>query len=328
MLGAGLGYWQNAQLAKADRRTTRLVLRRCMRQTSVSNPIDVLVTSFVRPSVVEAPLAGTDREADRLRMVDPVERATRAVLFVDIVESVRLIENDEEGVVSRWLSFVEQVKTQLLPSCNGRLVKSLGDGLLLEFGEVRSAVSAAFAIQHLSNRENLAFSPDRQILLRIGIEVSDIIIEKDDVYGHGVNLAARLMTLAGPGEIVISAQARDDLTPVLDADVEDLGDCYVRHFDQPIRAYRIGPPGPRPVIERSAPLGELAPAIAVVPFSPRIVAADQDVLGEVIAEEIIRALSHSADLNRHFPDNPHIQGNRTAVAPPRELHSFRSHPMA
>ena len=96
---------------------------------------------------------------------------------------------------------------------------------------------------------------------------------------------------------MISAHARDQLTPTLDADVEDLGDCFVRHLSQPVRAYRIGPPGPRPVVKSTVPMEDLAPTIAVVPFATRDIAPDQRVIGEVIAEEVIRALSHSPDLS-------------------------------
>jgi len=225
------------------------------------------------------------------------ERGTRAVLIVDIVESVRLIEQDEEGAISRWLSFVEHVETHLLPALGGRLVKHLGDGMLLEFRDVQSAVRAAFSIQHSSESENLGLPPDRQMLLRIGIEISEVIVESHDVYGHGVNLAKRLTGLAGPGEIVISAQVRDQLTPVLDADVEDLGECYLKHVQRPVRAYRIGPPGPRPVIKSGFSQWELRPTLAVIPFTPRDVGPEHHVLGEVLAEEMIRELSRSPELN-------------------------------
>src|SRR2546423_5365761 len=156
--------------------------------------------------------------AEQLHLARQVTRATRAVLVVDVVESVRLIEQDEEGAISRWLGFVEHVETSLLPASMGRLVKSLGDGILTEFPDVRSAVSAALAIQEASNRENLAQPPDRQMLLRMGIEVSDIIIDEHDVYGRGVNLAARLASLAGPGETGVSARLRDQLTPIITLD--------------------------------------------------------------------------------------------------------------
>ena len=226
-----------------------------------------------------------------------VEWANRAVLLVDIAESVRLMEQDEAGVISRWLGLVEYVRSRILPEFGGHLVKSLGDGMLLDFGDVRSAVSTALAIQQASDQANIGRSPEQQILLRMGIEISDIIVEPNDVHGRGVNLAARLMTLAGPGEIVISANARDQLTPNLDADIEDLGDCFLRHLSRPVRAYRIGLPGPRPVIKPAVSLGDLAPAVAVVPFAPRDARPDHQLIGEVMAEEIIGALSRSSELN-------------------------------
>ena len=227
----------------------------------------------------------------------PVERAIRAVLVVDVVESVRLIEQDEEGVIARWLSLVNHVEADLLAAGEGRLVKCLGDGMLLEFSDVRPAVSVSFAIQHASKRQNFGVPPVQQMLLRMGIEISDVIVESRDVYGHGVNLAARLASLAGPGEIVVSARVREQLTPALDAEVEDLGECFLKHVQQPVRAYRIGPPGPRPVIASGFSLGELRPTLAVIPFTARGAAAEQDVLGEVLAEEIIRELSRSPDVH-------------------------------
>jgi adenylate cyclase len=226
-----------------------------------------------------------------------IERATRAVLIVDVVESVRLIEQDEQGVVTRWLGFVDHIDTNILPTVGGRLVKRLGDGLLVEFPVVQSALSAAFAIQHASNRENLGRASDQQMLLRMGIEAGEIIIDEHDLYGRGVNRAARLVTLAGPGEIVISAAVREQLTPILDADVEDLGECFLKHVKHPVRAFRIGPPGPRPVIEPGIPIGELLPTVAVVPFITRDSSDDHQVIGEVLAEEIIRDLSRSPELN-------------------------------
>jgi adenylate cyclase len=210
---------------------------------------------------------------------------------------VRLIEQDEVRIISRWLAMVERVKKEILPRYNGRMVKSLGDGMLMDFADVRSAVGAGFAIQQASAHDNTGVPPEQQILLRMGMEVSDVIVEADDLHGRGVNLAARLMGLAGPGEIVISAHARDQLTADLDADVEDLGDCFLRHVSQPVRAYRIGPPGPRPVIKPSRSMDEMKPTIAVVPFAPTHVPADRDVIGEVLAEEVIRALSRSPDLS-------------------------------
>jgi adenylate cyclase len=242
-------------------------------------------------------MASTEHGIEAPPPTHPMAWAHRAVLLADIVESVRLIEQDEVRVISRWLGLVEHVRKEILPTHGGRLVKSLGDGMLMDFADVRSAVSAAFAIQQASARDNQGIPPERQILLRMGMEVSEVVVEPDDIHGRGVNLAARLMQLAGPGEIIISAHARDQLTADLDADVEDLGDCYLRHVAQPVRAYRIGPPGPRPVIKPSRSMDEMKPSIAVVPFAPHHVSAERNVIGEVLAEEVIRALSRSPDLS-------------------------------
>jgi adenylate cyclase len=132
----------------------------------------------------------------------------------------------------------------------------------------------------------------------MGAHVGQLIADDHDVYGRGVNLAARLTTLAGPGEIVVSADVRDLLTPALDADIEDLGSCYLKHVHEPVRAYRVGPPGPRPVIKLgTVSMPQLRPTIAVIPFAARAGKPEHQVVGEVLADEIISALSHSSELN-------------------------------
>ena len=226
-----------------------------------------------------------------------MERAYRSVLFVDVVESVRLVEQDEEGIISRWLALVERIESSILPSTGGRTVKSLGDGMLLEFTDVRASAAAALAIQAESALDNAQASAECQIRLRMGIEVCEVIVGRTDIYGHGVNMAARLMSLAGPGEIVVSANARERLTPSLDVDVEDLGDCYVKNVQGPVRAYRIGPPGPRPVVRSGRWLDELRPSLAIIPFAVQSAAADEAVLGEALAEELIRSCCRSQELN-------------------------------
>ena len=224
-------------------------------------------------------------------------RAKRAVLILDVVESVRLVEQDESEFISRWLSFVEHVRSRILPDHNGHFTKGLGDGMLLDFEDVRSAISAAFAIQQERNRQNQALPPAQQIMLRMGIEISDVIIDQADLYGRGVSRAARILTLAGPGEVVISANVRDQLTADLDADIEDLGECYLKHMPQPVRAYRVGPPGPRPVIETGSFFEDLLPTLAVVPFTTRDTEDEHHILGEVLAEELIQDLSRSPELH-------------------------------
>ena len=168
------------------------------------------------------------------------------MLIADIFESVRLFEADENETLARWVAILTQIEASIFIRCNGLQVKSLGDGVLLVFERVGSALSAAFAIQTDLPIRQCGRPAERQIMLRIGIETGDVLVLKQDVFGQSVNLAARLATLAGPGEIVVSARVREQLTPVLDANIEDLGECYLKHISKPVRAFRVGPPGPRP----------------------------------------------------------------------------------
>ncbi len=224
-------------------------------------------------------------------------RANRAVLILDVVESVRLVEQDETAFVSRWLAFVEHVRTRILPEFGGHFTKGLGDGMLLDFDDARSAVAAAFAIQQACDRGNEGLAPGQRVMLRMGVEISDVIVDHADLYGRGVNRAARLLTLAGPGEIVVSADVRDRLAADLDADVEDLGECYLKHVPQPVRTYRILPPGLRPAMEVGGFADDLRPTLAVVPFTTRDAGDEHQVLGEVLAEELIQDLSRSPELH-------------------------------
>lgn len=226
------------------------------------------------------------------------EWVVRTLLFADIVESVRLMEENETGTVQRWRKLVGRVDKDILPRYQGRLVKSLGDGLLMEFAHAPLAVKAAFAVQNACSDINDGVPQDLHILVREGAHVGHLLADEHDVYGAGVNLAARLTTLAGPGEIVVSADVRDQLTPVLDADIEDLGACYLKHVHEPVRAYRVGPPGPRPVIEPGpVSMPQLRPTVAVVPFTEHNGSLEHHVIGEVLADEIISALSRSSELN-------------------------------
>lgn len=225
-------------------------------------------------------------------------RSAATLLFLDLAESVRLMEDDEAGLVARWREVVGVIDREILPKHDGRLIKSMGDGLILEFDKPQRMVKAAFHIQSAFTAANAGVSADRQMLVRMGAHIGQVIVDEHDVYGRGLNLASRLTALAGPGEIVVSADVRDQLTPMLDADVEDLGLCYLKHVPQPVRAYRVGPPGPQPVIDVGASvIAELRPTVAVIPFSSHDAIDHHRVVGELLAEEIISALSRADELN-------------------------------
>jgi adenylate cyclase len=224
-----------------------------------------------------------------------LERVRRAIVVIDVVESVRLMQEDEAGFIERWRWFVHQVRTEVLPGHGGRMVKSLGDGMLLEFAAVPMALGAAFAVQSL-HRGAL---PDAGFHLRLGIHCADVAIDDVDIFGSGVNLASRLAGLAGPDEIVASVDVRDQLVAGMDADIDDLGDCFLKHIDEPVRAFRIAAPGARGHLSMTiaAAPTNLRPTIVVLPMRALSAAGAESMLGEIIADDLIAALARSAQWN-------------------------------
>ncbi len=214
-------------------------------------------------------------------------RARRAILVVDVVESVRLMQEDEAGFIDRWRRFVHEVRTEVLPKHGGRMVKSLGDGMLLEFSGAPQAMAAALQLLHMVRDHD-------PLPLRIGANVGDVVVDEFDVYGAGVNLAARLTTLARPGEIVVSADIREGLVPGVDVRVHDLGECYVKHLPEPVRAFRVAAPDGDAEPASFPAAGDLRPTIAVLPFDATAEAA---VCADLFTEAVTAGLAHSTALN-------------------------------
>ncbi len=211
------------------------------------------------------------------------------IVFADLVQSVRLMNHREDDVIRRWLAFVGAVQAVALPAHDGRLVKSHGDALLLEFSDARRAVLAAFDLQRLIGLADPGRLPDDAMQLRVGIHAADIVVSQLDLFGAGVNLAARLAALAGAGQIVVSTEVRDRISDHPDWHLVDMGLCFLKHFDEPIRAYRIGAGAP-PLLT-GAGVADHRPSLAVVPFTPRTPGDGPDALGDAIADDVIAALS-------------------------------------
>lgn len=222
----------------------------------------------------------------------PLQRQRRALVVVDVVESVRLMQQHEDDVIDRWRRFVNDVRQQVLPPCEGRMVKSLGDGMLLEFRTVPQAVGASQALQRLALQLNEGVAPGARIQLRAGLHIADVVIDEIDIFGAGVNLAARLTSLARPGELVLSAAARDALPPALLPALEDLGACYLKHLDTPVRAWRLRSPDTpeAAVLPQAADPGM---AVAVLPLRPRRAVRLHRLAGDLLADEIVASLSRS-----------------------------------
>lgn len=224
-------------------------------------------------------------------------RHTKVLMVMDVVESVRLMEQGEDDFVARWQQLVGQAEQQLLPLHGGRLVKSLGDGLMLEFADAHSCIRAAFALQELAHQANHGRPAEEHMQLRVGAHVAEFVADRHDIYGADVNLTARIVTLAGPGEIVVTSDLRDQMTAGFDADVEDLGECHLKHVKEPVRAYRVTPTGQAPlVVARESSTEDFRPTIAVIPFEARSNEPEHFVIGELIADGIIAQLSRNADI--------------------------------
>ena len=224
----------------------------------------------------------------------------KVVLVMDLVESVRLMAANEAAVVNQWRGFVHHATTVVLPDCKGRMVKSLGDGMLVEFDQPTDAVRAALTLHQYFGPLNGTLPAGQRLYLRAGLNATNLYADENDIYGHGVNLAARVADLAAPGETIITASIFDGIVVGMDAEVEDRGENYLKHWPEPVRTWAIrsvtaGSSAFRAQVPEGAAL-DFRPSIAVVPFETRSHAAEQFVIGELIADGVIAQLARSPDL--------------------------------
>jgi adenylate cyclase len=170
-----------------------------------------------------------------------LERRLAAILAADVVGYARLMSADEEGTHRRLVTYRREIIDPQVRQHRGRIVKSTGDGALVEFGSVVDAVRCALETQRLLLARNAELSQSRRIEFRIGVSLGDVIVAPDDIYGHGVNLAARLESLAPPGGICISADAWRYVRGVVVAEFVDLGEQRLKNIDDPAHVFAIAP---------------------------------------------------------------------------------------
>jgi adenylate cyclase len=222
-----------------------------------------------------------------------VQRRLAAILAADVAGYSRLMGADEEGTLAALKAHRRELIDPTIAAHNGRIVKTTGDGALVEFASVVDAVRCAIEIQRAMAGRNADVPEDRRIAFRIGINVGDIIIDGDDIYGDGVNVAARLETLAEPSSICISRGARDQVRDRLKLALEDLGEQSVKNIARPVRVYRIDPTTPSTTETPQAP--QLAvpekPSIAVLPFQNISGDPEQDYFADGMVEDIITGLA-------------------------------------
>jgi TolB-like protein len=216
-------------------------------------------------------------------------RRLAAILAADVAGYSRLIEADEEGTLGRLRELRAEVMDPKIAAHRGRIVKTTGDGLLVEFSSVVDAVRCAAEAQTAIGESNGPLPPDRRIEFRIGINVGDIVVEDGDIFGDGVNVAARLEGLAEPGGICVSARVREDATGRLDLTFEDIGEQALKNITRPVRVFRVATVGKR-VSEPALALPD-KPSIAVLPFANLSGDPEQEYFADGMVEEIITALS-------------------------------------
>jgi TolB-like protein/Flp pilus assembly protein TadD len=218
-----------------------------------------------------------------------IERRLAAILAADVAGYSRLMGADEAGT-ARALREHRAAIDPIVASYGGRIVKTTGDGVLLEFPSIVAAVECAIAVQKLMAERNADVPDDRRMLFRIGINLGDVLIEGDDILGDGVNIAARLEGIAEPGGICVSDDAHRQVRGKLGITFEDAGEQQLKNIARPVRVYRVQARGaavsPRPTL----PLPD-KPSIAVLPFQNMSGDPEQEYFADGIVEEIITALS-------------------------------------
>ena len=205
-----------------------------------------------------------------------------------------LMGEDEAGALAAVRKLRAEVIDPKVAEHQGRLFKSMGDGFLVEFPSVVNAVACAAAIQTAMAARNADQPDDRQLQLRIGVHLGDVISEGGDVYGDGVNVAARIEGLAPPGGVAVSAMVHDNVGSRLDLAFEDMGEQQLKNIAKPLRVYRLAastrPAAPAAVVERTKP------SIAVLPFTNMSGDAEQEYFSDGITEDIITELSRFRNL--------------------------------
>jgi adenylate cyclase len=250
-----------------------------------------------------------------------LERRLAAILAADVVGYTRLMGKDEAGTLRRVTELRQSVLEPLIAEHHGRIVKLMGDGLLVEFASVVNALTCAVAWQNDVAEREAAADEDKRFKFRIGINLGDVIVEGDDIHGDGVNIAARLEGQAEPGGICLSGDAYRQAKGKVEVDFEDLGEHDLKNVAEPVRIYRWNPGTqtveeatgtvPDPVVP-GGPLpsdpdeGEGAidvdlslpdyPSIAVLPFENMSADPEQEFFSDGISEDIITALSKISSL--------------------------------
>jgi adenylate cyclase len=226
---------------------------------------------------------------------DRVERKLTTILAADVAGYSRLMNADEEGTLARLKAHRRELIDPRIAEHRGRIIKTTGDGLLLEFPSVVDAVRCANDVQNTMHERNLDVPIERRIEFRVGINIGDVIIEGDDIYGDGVNVAARLEALATPGSIWVSQAVRDQVIDKLNAQFADMGEHLLKNIPRPLRVYRISVGTSSLELSPTLTMPD-KPSIAVLPFVNMSGDPEQGFFADGVTEDLITQLSHIHEL--------------------------------
>ena len=243
-----------------------------------------------------------------------MERRLAAILAADVVGYSRLMEADEEATLSTLRSYREIIDNRV-DSHRGRIFGSAGDSVIAEFASPVEAVRCALGIQTELEARNVDLAEDRRMRFRIGVNLGDVMAEADNLFGDGVNLAARLEQLADPGHVFISGKVYDEVAGKVGGDFTDYGEHEVKNIARPVRVWRWAAETIVPTASPETPMDK--PSIAVLPFVNMSGDAEQEYFADGITEDIITELSRFKELSVVSRNSSFVFKGKTA--PVREI---------